>query len=36
MTTTNKEVQYMFLSWDIFAEKLIQMYRDLELKTTTE
>ena len=34
--TTNKEVQYMFMQWDVFVAKLTQIYKDLELETTAE
>ena len=33
---TNLKVKYMFLSWEGFAEQLIQMFRDLEVATIAE
>ena len=32
INTINKEVWYMFLQWNIFAAKLIQIYKDLKAK----
>ena len=34
--STNLEVKYLFSSWGGFAEKLIQMFKDLEAITTAE
>ena len=36
MTTANLEVKYLFLSWGGFAERLMQMFGDLEATTTVE
>ena len=36
VNTTNKEIQYMFIYWDAFTAKLIQIYRDPEAKVTAE
>ena len=36
ITTTNKDVQYIFASQVGFAERLIQMFGDLEAKTIAE
>ena len=36
MATANKEVQYIFLSQDVFTVRLIQIYRDLELELMAE
>ena len=30
VTTTNKEVRYMFLLWEGFKSQLVQIYRDSE------
>ena len=34
ITTTNKEVRYMFSSWEDFKAQLVQMYRDFEEEET--
>ena len=34
--TTNLEVKYMFLSWEGFLTRLIQMFGDPEVTTTAE
>jgi len=36
MTTTNRDVQYMFSSWKGFADRLTQMFGDPEAMTTAE
>jgi hypothetical protein len=36
MATPNKEVRFMFSSWEGFAERLTQMFGDPEAKTTAE
>ena len=36
MTIANKEVQYIFLNWDAFAVRFIQIYRDPESELTAE
>jgi hypothetical protein len=36
MTTTNKDVQYIFSSWAGFADRLTQIFRDPEATTTAE
>ena len=33
ITSTNLEVKYLFSSWGGFAERLTQMFRDLEVAT---
>ena len=34
ITTTNKEVRYMFSSWEDFKAQLVQMYRDSKEEET--
>jgi len=34
VTTTNKEVRYMFLLWEGFKSQLVQMYRDSKEEET--
>jgi len=34
ITTTNKEVRYMFLSWENFKTQLVQIYRDSKEEET--
>ena len=36
ITTTNKDVRYIFISQVGFAERLIQVFGDLEAKTIVE
>src|SRR5882762_4777026 len=36
LTSLNKEVKYMFSSWDGFSLRLTQMYGDLEAEATAE
>jgi hypothetical protein len=36
LMTGNNKVKYMFLIWEGFANRLTQIYRDLEIETIAE
>ena len=36
ITTTNQDIQFIFTSWNRFIERLIQMFKDLEVLTIAE
>ena len=36
ITTTNQDIRFIFTSWNGFIERLIQIFRDLEVLTTVK